>query len=164
MDRGREGVVRRLGSIDVIIRMHWGMAAQRFAALAGDEVADHLVHVHVRLGSTARLPDAERELVVVLAAGDGFGGLRDRAGPGWIENLHFGVDHGTGLFDPGQRMDQFSRHPLITDREIPEGPLGLGAPERFCRNTDRPQAVFLLSNPIIHRRMPPQTLNRMQPG
>ena len=61
-------------------------------------------------------------------------------------------------------MDQLCRHPLVTDREIPEGALGLGAPERVCRNIDGPQAVLLLSNPIIHRRMPPQTLNRMQPA
>lgn len=164
MDRCRKDVVCRLGSVDVVIGMHRGMTAQRFASLSGNQVADHLVHVHVRLGSTARLPDAERELVVVLTAGDGFGGLRNRVCPGWVENLHLGVDHSTGLFDLCQRMDQLCRHAFITDREIPKGALGLGAPERVGRNTDGPQAVPLLSNPIFHRRMPPQTLNRMQPG
>ena len=74
------------------------------------------------------------------------------------------VDEGTGLLDPGQGMDQLRRHPFIADGEIPEGALGLRTPERAGRNTDGPQAVPLLSNPIIHRRMPLKAHNRMQTG
>src|SRR6266508_2095394 len=40
-------------------------------------VRDHLVDVHVRLRAAARLPDVERELVVVLAVDDLVGGLHD---------------------------------------------------------------------------------------
>ena len=80
-----------------------------------------------------------------------------------VENLHLGVDHGTGLFDPGQGMDQLAgiRSSLIAKflRER-----WVWAPQSASAGTRRPQAVLLLSNPNINRRMPPQTLNRMQPG
>ena len=81
--------------------------------------------------------------------------------PGLGRELHLGVDHSTGLFDPQAHGSALPACPV--DREIPKEQ-GLGAPERVGRNIDGPQAVPLLSNPIIHRRMPPQTLNRMQPG
>ena len=42
-------------------------------------VRDHLVDVHVRLRAAAGLPDAERELVVVLAGDHLVGRLHDAA-------------------------------------------------------------------------------------
>ena len=43
----------------------------------GDQIADHLIHVHVRLGATAGLPDLQGELIVVLASGNGGRGFDD---------------------------------------------------------------------------------------
>ena len=56
----------------------------RMGLVAG-EVGDHLVGVHVRRGSGAGLEDVDRELVVVLARGNGVARLRDLLGKVGVE-------------------------------------------------------------------------------
>ena len=51
-------------------------ARQRFIGDAGD----NLIHIHVRLRAAARLPDDERELIVMLARQYGVCGGDDRVG------------------------------------------------------------------------------------
>ena len=67
VDGGGEDVVGGLAHVDVIVGV---------GPVAG-EVGDHLVGVHVRGGAGAGLEDVDRELVVVLARGDGVAGRGD---------------------------------------------------------------------------------------
>ena len=78
MDRCREDVVCGLGAIDVVIGMERSVGAEALPRHLGGEVADHLIDVHVRLRATAGLPDAQRELIVVLACLDRLTGLFDQ--------------------------------------------------------------------------------------
>ena len=57
--RGREGVVRALGLVAVIVRVQQLFARNFVAAVCND-----LVHVHVGLGAAAGLPDREREVAL----------------------------------------------------------------------------------------------------
>ena len=56
-------------------------------------------------------------------------------------------------------MNQFSGHPLVTDREVVAGALGLGAPQGVSRHGNS-HAVVFLPHRAAHRRMPIQTLHR----
>jgi hypothetical protein len=73
----REGVVRRLAHVDVIVGMHGLLGAHLAAQHFDGAVGDHLVGVHVRLGAGAGLPDDEREVIVELAVDHFLRGLDD---------------------------------------------------------------------------------------
>ena len=89
---GREGVVRRLAAVDVIVRVHRRFAAALAAERLVGEARDDLVGVHVRLGAGAGLPDDERELVVVLALHHLGGRGGDRVGDPRLELAEVLVD------------------------------------------------------------------------
>ena len=59
--RRREGVVRALRAIDVIVRMHERLPQQRIGA-----VGDDLVDVHVALRAAARLPHDQGEVLSLI--------------------------------------------------------------------------------------------------
>ena len=74
-DRGdvhgsREGVVRGLGHVDVVVRMNRLFRAELPAENLNGAVRDHFVHVHVGLRARASLEDDQREVVVQLASND----------------------------------------------------------------------------------------------
>ena len=71
----REGVVRALRAVDVIVRMHEIFTQQRVGA-----VGDDLVDVHVRLRAAAGLPDGKREVAVERTVEDLVAGGLDGAG------------------------------------------------------------------------------------
>ena len=117
MDRCREDVVCRLGSVDVIIRCtgEWlpsGSPRCREIRLLITSFMFMFVWVPLPVCQTLSGNWSSCWPLAMVSAASAI------ALPWLIENLHLGVDHNTGLFDLGQRMDQLSRHPLITDREI----------------------------------------------
>ena len=79
--RGREGVVRRLRHVDVVVRVNRRLAPELAAEQLDRAVRDDLVHVHVRLGARARLPYVERELAVELPRDHLVGRGADRRRP-----------------------------------------------------------------------------------
>ena len=82
--RGREGVVRRLAAIDMIVRMDGCLRAHHAASDLDRAVRDDLIDVHVRLRARARLPDDEWEVVVELAGDNLIGGGDHHVGNvGW---------------------------------------------------------------------------------
>ena len=77
---GREGVVGRLAAVDVVVRMHRRLAAERRAEQLIGPIGDHLVGVHVGLGAGAGLPDHQREMLGQRAVRHLLGGARDGVG------------------------------------------------------------------------------------
>ena len=124
VDRGREDVVGRLRRVDVVVGVHVRPAAVR-------EGGDHLVGVHVGAGARAGLEDVDGEVVVVLARGDLVGGRGDRVRHGPVEHADVLVDARRGRLDQPQRADLRPLQPAAGDREVLDGPLGLGPPQRF---------------------------------
>jgi hypothetical protein len=61
-----EAIIARLTAIDVIVGMH-GLLAQLTTQDLDGAISDHLVGVHVGLGTRPRLPDHQGEMVIQLA-------------------------------------------------------------------------------------------------
>jgi hypothetical protein len=85
VDRGgdihgrREGIVRRLRHVDVVVGMHGRFAAERRAGQLAAAIRDHLVHVHVELRAASRHPHMQREHVGVRSGEDFVARLGDEA-------------------------------------------------------------------------------------
>ena len=161
MDCCREDVVCGLGAIDVVIGVEGAVGAEALPRHLGSEVADHLIDVHVRLRATAGLPDAQRELIVVLACLDRLTGLFDQGNLLRVQQAMTTIDLGAALLDQCQGMNELCWNPLIPDGEVVEGPLGLGSPESHRGDVDSADAVVLLPHRLAHLTMPIPTANRM---
>ncbi len=70
MHRRREGIVRRLRQVDVIVGVDWFLRPHLTARQLDGAVGDDFVDVHVGLRPAASLPDPQRELIVELAGND----------------------------------------------------------------------------------------------
>ena len=68
--RRREGVIAGHAHVDVVVRVHRLLGAQRAAQQLDGAVGDDLIHVHVRLRARAGLEDDEREVLIPLASDD----------------------------------------------------------------------------------------------
>jgi hypothetical protein len=117
--------IGRLRHVDIIIGANGCFTAQFATSELDRAVGDPLVHVHVRLGAGARLPDRERKLTVQFADDHIVGHLDDPIGflPGQMARL--GVHHGRGLFHiPIGMVDRFG-HMVIANGEVDQGALRL---------------------------------------
>ncbi len=141
MDGGGDHVVAALAAVDVVVRVN-----RRAKALAGKSRND-FVDVHVRAGAGARLHDADRKLVCVTAAGD----LERRRGDAGSERrrkfAEFAIGLGCGPLDEADCPDQRRRHALLTDADVVDRALRLGAPER--RRCDRNVAEAVLFDAVL---------------
>jgi len=120
VNRGREHIVGRLRAVDVVVRMHAPVRTERIAHSLRGSVGDHLVGVHVALGTAAGLPDHEREMVVQASVDDVLRRRLNRFRHVGREISEFPVHHGRPLLDEAQGPDQGSRQPLRADPEILE--------------------------------------------
>ena len=136
--RRREGVVRALRAVDVIVRMHERLAQQRIGA-----VGDDLIDVHVRLRAAAGLPDGEREVAVERAVKDLVAGGLDRVGTARIEHAELRVCARGGKLYDRKRTDDLRRHLLGADAEIFKAALRLRAPVTVGRYTHLAHRIML---------------------
>src|ERR1700685_355070 len=120
-------------------RLGAALAAKRFVGAVGD----HLVEVHVGLGAGAGLPDHKRKMIVELAVDHLARGADDGAGAALIEEPEFAVGFRRRQLDDAERVDDFDRHPVVADAEIPPPPFGLRAPVAVGGDLDRTEAVGL---------------------
>ena len=127
----------------MIIGMNRLMAAKGFPFATGHQVADHLIHVHVRLGATPRLPDLEGKLIVMLSLNNGICRGDDLVGDLLVKHPMTSIHGCTALFNQGQCMDQFNGNSLIADRKIAERSFRLSTPKGFVTDFDRTKAVML---------------------
>ena len=98
---GREGVVRRLRHVHVVVGVDRLLRSHLAAGQLDGPVGDDLVGVHVGLGAAAGLPDVEGELVVPRPLGHLGRGLLDQVGQRRLELAQVAVDLGRGpLQDP----------------------------------------------------------------
>ena len=141
--RGREGVVRRLAHIDVVVRMHGRLAADLPPEQLDGPVRQHLVDVHVRLCAGTGLPDIERKMLVQLARDRLVGGAHDRVGLPLREPPGRGVDQRRRLLDIAIGVIDALRHAIVADREMHEAALSLRAPVAIGRHLDFAHRVRL---------------------
>src|SRR5436305_4506479 len=104
-------------------------------------VRNDFVHVHVRLRTAARLPDAQRKLVIQLARDDFIRRLNDQLGfVGW-EFAEILIHKSAGLFQGAEGADEFGRHSVAADVEVQQRSLGLRSPVNVRGDFDFPHAV-----------------------
>ena len=139
----RERVVRRLRHVDVVVGMDRLLRPSLPAGELDGAVRDHLVHVHVRLGTAPGLPDVQRELVGVATVDDLVGGLHDELGLLGRELSELLVRERGRLLQDRHAPDHRRWHPVVTDGEVMQRPLGLGAPVAVGGDVDRADAVGL---------------------
>ncbi|MDF9866291.1 hypothetical protein M2437_005273 [Methylorubrum pseudosasae] len=154
--RRREGVVRRLGHVDVVIGMHGILAPERLTGDLAGPVRDHLVDVHVELGAATRHPDVQRKHLRVLSGQNLVADLNDELVLRLAEAAIREVDVGGGLFQDRVARHELTRHPLDPDVEILDRPLRLGAPQLVAGDLHLTHAVLLDAEALaaIRRRNP----------
>ena len=91
-----------------------------------------------------------RNCVVVLAVGDLVRRLDDRVGQRLVQLAAVAVHLGGGLLDEGQRPDHPAGQAQPADREVLDGPLGLGAVERIGGHFDLAERVGLDAAVVGH--------------
>ena len=138
---GREGVVRGLAAVDVVVRMHLRLLAELAAERLVGEVRDHLVGVHVGLRAGAGLRNHQRELVVVAALHHRGGCVRDGIGEPRFEHAQVLIHQRRCLLHETERVDERDRHAFHTDAKVLGGALGLRAPVAGGRDLDRSEGI-----------------------
>jgi hypothetical protein len=141
--RRRKDVVRRLAQVDVVVRMHSPVRAALAAEQFGGAIGEHLVQVHVGLGTGTGLPDHQRKFHVVFAGDDLVRRFDDGPRFLFVQNAEFGIDQCAGALDARQRMNQLRRHALAGDAEILQAALGLRSPQPVRGDFDLAERVFL---------------------
>ena len=106
-------------------------------------VRDDLVGVHVRLRAAARLPDAQRELVIERTLRHLGRRLLNEGGQVFIQLAQVPVDRGRRALEDPERPDEGLRHRLGADVEVVQRALRLGAPVAVGRYLYVAHAVAL---------------------
>ena len=135
MQACREGIVRALGMIDVVIGMDVQVLALGLQNLLGP-VSDDFVDVHVELRATAGHPYGQGEIAIELAGQDVIAGLDNGIGPVAVDDAQFLVGQGSGFFQVSKDGDHFGRNLFRADLKILEAALCLGTPEFVSRDFD----------------------------
>src|SRR5262249_54803178 len=107
----------------------------------GAAIGDDLVHVHVELGPAPGHPDVEGKHVPVLAGEDLVADLDDQPVSLGAETAAGEIGVGCGLLEDRERVDELPGDEVLSDAEVLERALGLGAPQLVCGNADLSQAV-----------------------
>ena len=139
LERRRDGVVRALAAVDVVVRVDLPAVAEARRR----EMGDDLVHVRVGRGARTGLVDIDRELVVVVAVRHRRGSGRDGARDIRIEQAELAVRLRGGELDEGQRSQESARHALARDREVQDRPLGRRAVQRADRDVHLAHRIAL---------------------
>ena len=141
MHDGREGIVRRLAHIDVVIGVN-GFFTAHFAAENFDgAVGNNLVRVHVGLRARPGLPDDQRKLTGQRAVDNIIGGLNNRLTQFGVKDgeLHVGLRR--RFFLDAEGADEGARHTFVTDAEILDRALCLRAPVAVAGDADFTEGI-----------------------
>ena len=144
----REGVVRALRHVGVIVRMEDLLARDLVAAVCND-----LVDVHVRLCAAARLPDRKREMLRELARDDLIACRLDGIEALLVELAELVVCNRGGFLQNAERVDDLGGHLLDADGEVLETALRLRRPILVCGHLDFAEGIVF--DAILHLDCPP---------
>ncbi len=154
MHRCREGVVRRLTTIHMIVRMHRLLAAEFPTGQFDRAIRYHFVRIHVRLGARAGLEHHQRKVLIELAVNDFLRRPLDQAGHIRRQFAQLGVGARRGQFEDAQRtyhraLPAKARNP---NREMMHRPLGLRPPVAIGRDRHTAHRIGFLPYRLVLRR------------
>ena len=116
-------------------------AAEQFVCTVGD----HLVDVHIALGSASGHPDFEGKLSVIIAVEDFIACAENCGAELFGEESKFKIGFRRSFFNENESADDFKRNEIVSDIEMEEGTLCLSSPVLVCRNLNGSHAVAFQS-------------------
>jgi hypothetical protein len=141
--RRREGVIRRLAHIDVVVGVDRLLRAHSPAHHLDGAVRDNFIGVHVGLGARAGLPYDQREMVVQLAVDHFLRRCDDVLCKLRVELAEFEIRLCRCTLHDAERTDNRGRLLLPADLEIAQRALRLSAPIPVRRDLDGAKGVGL---------------------
>ena len=114
----REGVVRRLRHVHVIVGVNGLFAAHLAARKLDRAVRNHLIDIHVRLRARTRLPYAQGKLVFVLARNHLVGRADDQLHLVFREFTQVMIYQRGCFLEKGKGTDQLRRHAVFANCEV----------------------------------------------
>ncbi len=148
MHGGGKDVVGGLTFVDVVVGMNRFFGTYDAAGHLDSPVGYNLIGVHVALGAASGLPDDQGEMAVKFALDDLVGGFADQVGFVLSQNTQFGVGLSSSFFEDAEGADDFARHAVVSDFEILERTLGLGAPVTVGGDLDFAHSIDF--GPVFH--------------
>ena len=154
VNRGREGVVRRLTAVDVIVRVNLLVHVETIVTGEFESaVRNDFVRVHVRRGARTGLIDVNREFLVKLTVSDflarGEEGVElflIKRGATLGKTTELIVSFRSAKLDEAKRVDELRSDQTIGNREILNRALGLGAVISVFRERDFSHGVAFDTN------------------
>ena len=137
VDRGREHIVRRLGSVGLVIRAN--LSPELFTS----EIRQYFIHIHVCRGTRAGLEDVDRELIKMAPICHFIRGLCESYCDITFDRPHLGVHDGRGTFDHRQCDKEGGIHRLAGDRKVLHSALCLRSPARGTGNANLTHRIVL---------------------
>src|SRR5580692_10517339 len=125
------------------------VASELRAGELATAVGDHLVDVHVELGSAARHPDMQREHVAMLAGQDLVASSNDQFVALIVKPFAVVVCDSCSLLQGRVCGYHFPRNQILPDAKMFKRTLGLSAPELVSGDIDDTEAVTLFPY-IVH--------------
>src|ERR1700733_6543251 len=141
MHRRRKRVVRRLRHVHVVIRMNGFLRSHLAARNLNSAIRDHFIDIHIGLRAAARLPDAQRELVLQLAGNHFVGSLHDQLRLVCRQLAQVLVHQRARLLEDAESANEFRRHGVAPNVEVQQRALRLRAPVDIGRDLDLSHAV-----------------------
>ena len=142
---GREGIVRRLRLVYIVVRMQkLFLIRQRTPFDYVSTVGNHLVRVHIALRAAACLPYDQWELVAEFVGENLVANLSNKFCLFLRQHFQFGVGTRSRLFQVGESFDNFLWHTIdvACDFEILDTALRLSAPVNVGGNFNLAHCVF----------------------
>ena len=130
--------------------MHRLLAAECCPGELATAVRDHLVHIHVELRAAAGHPHEEWEVLLMLPVQQFIAGPDDQFSLAVLEAPGAFVGDGGSFLDQGIGPDHLLRHPVLSNAEEAQRPLGLSPPQPFTGNLNRSQTVAFFPERLFH--------------
>ena len=119
------------------------MTSERSARELAAPIRDHLIDVHIELGTATRHPDMQRKHIVMLPGENFIAGLNDQLVALIIKPLPVVVCDRGSFLQRSVGGDHFAGNQVFPDTKVLKRPLGLRAPEFVCGNVNDAEAVRL---------------------
>lgn len=154
MHGGRESVIRRLGHVHMIIRVHGILASALTPRAFNRAIGNDLVGIHVGLGARTGLPNAQGEMSVQFSGDDFIRGGGDQASLVFRQLPEVLIDERAGFFEQAETTDERTRHGIAANGKKLQGPLRLGSPIGVMRDLNGSHGIgFGAAGSCAHRRV-----------
>ena len=121
-DAGREGIIRRLGHVDMVVRRYDAIRAARFSQQVQCPVGQDFIHVHIDGSPGTALDRIDGELIHPLSGDDLIGSSDNRCRNLRIQPPGLLIRQRCCLLHFGNRRDELMIQMLSRDLKVIQSP------------------------------------------